>query len=244
MTEQLTHQIHEIEILMNIGEFEEAISQLLVLMNDYPDNYYVTSLLGECYLSIGEPEKAIKPLEWATKNYPKRKLNSLKKGSRPSEKHTISVLKRMLSSRENKGVWVDHYLLGCALGRCMEFKRAIVHLNKANTMSPNNSEIVRNLGWIQCMNENERTGRALLMRALSIDPQNALAHNDLGASYLFAGDLDQAKKWIDKALALDPDDPFIVDTSDKLEELRAYKKLFGEIPVPGEMDGHWMMYTE
>lgn len=107
----------------------------------------------------------------------------------------------------------------------MKLRPAIRHLNIADKMNPNNAEIIRNIGWIRCMQEKTDNGRNLLKKAIKLDPENALAYNDLGASYLFEEKLDEAKRWITKAIKMDPEDVFIINTADKLEELLAFQVL-------------------
>lgn len=223
MNQDLLTQIQEIEELMNMGEMDNAISLLNDYVQETPDNYHLISLLGECYLSNGEPEKAIKPLLWATKNHPKSVEETEEK---TNEERLIHELRRSVGRASLDGSWVDHYLLGCAYGRCMKYTQGIKHLNIANKLNPNNSEIIRNIGWIKCMNKNVPVGRKLLHRAINIDANNALAHNDMGASYMFEGKMKEAGIWIEKAIKLDPEDPFIQSTAEKLEELQAYSTLF------------------
>ncbi|NIR50749.1 hypothetical protein GWO43_19375 [candidate division KSB1 bacterium] len=50
-------------------------------------------------------------------------------------------------------------------------------------MRPKDDEVLRNLGWMRCMKGEVEKGRETLQRVLKIDPENALIHNDLAASY-------------------------------------------------------------
>lgn len=238
MKKQLREQILVIEELMNSGFLEDAIAQLEELSQQYPDNYHIASLLGECYLTTGKPEKAIRPLQWATKRFESEVIQQeeeaeqeallpLKSTEDEEEDHLIEQLRADASPEDLRHTaWVDHYLLGCAYGRCLKFRHAIRHLNIADKLNPENSEIIRNMGWIRCLQKKKDTGRKLLKRAIDLDPHNALAYNDMGASYLFEEKFDEAKKWIDEAVKIDPNDEFILKTVDKLEELTAYQVLF------------------
>lgn len=230
MDPQLRETLQNIELLMNDGHIEHCIKQLEEITKEYPGNYHVASLMGECYLMHGQPEKAIKPLQWATKTFPefrKELINELKQEPEDNEGEEITItrIRRTEERTSEKNIWVDHYLLGCAYGRCMKFLPAIRHLNIADKMNPKNAEIIRNIGWIRCMQDKPANGRTLLKKAIKIDPTNALAYNDLGASYLFEEQLDEAQKWISKAMKMDPDDHFIQNTADKLEDLIAYTTL-------------------
>ncbi|MDP3975327.1 MAG: hypothetical protein Q8P95_00235 [bacterium] len=221
--EILDDSLHMIEHLMDDGYFEEALEELKALSNDYPDSYLVLSLLGECHLCIGEPDKAIKPLRRSTRIFPHKK--SGKRGNH-HERRLIGALRKRSEKQEPFGVWVDHFLLGCSYARCHQFRRATKHLDQANDMMPNDTEVIRNLGWVNCMQENTGIGRALLLRAIALEPRNALAYHDLGADYLFAQDLKNARMYLDKAIELDPDDSFIQETVDQLEDMEAKSILF------------------
>ena len=230
MEDELLEHLHNIEQLMTDGDMDTALKMLQELSIEYPDNYHVMSLLGECFLTMGEPDKAIKPLKWATKKFEETEPSEKMKTSEDLEKDLIMKLKKKFTDKKKNNAWVDHYLLGCAYGRCLKFQSAIKHLNIADKMNPENAEVIRNMGWIRCMQERKADGRKLLEHAIQLDPDNALAYNDLGASYMFDEDFEQARQWIAKATEMDPDDEFIISTSDKLEELIAYKTIFGKIP--------------
>ena len=227
MNNDILHKLQQVESIMNQGALDLALEMLEQLCKQYPDNYHVVSLLGECYLAIGQPDKAIKPLKWAAEKRPAEEEES--ENSLPDrEPDTIGQLKKKLGDKTIDDPWVDQYLLGCAYGRCMKFQSAIRHLNIANRMNPENTEVIRNIGWIRCMQKKKQLGRKLLRKAISLDPQNALAYNDLGASYLFENELAEAQKWIEKATQMDPEDEFISNTAERLEEMVAMKMLFGK----------------
>ena len=115
------------------------------------------------------------------------------------------------------------FLLGCALGRTGNFSSAIHHLETADRLKPDNSEIIRNLGWLKCMSGEVKEGRKLLSKSIKLDPKNSLAYNDLGVSYMFTNDmkLHLAEQWLLKALKLDPGNKFIQDTWASFKELSA-----------------------
>lgn len=216
----LYDELHFIEHLMAAGKIPVATNMLQQLSNEFPENYYVTSMLGECYLHCGKPELAVKPLLWATKRFPERDRDFHRKFR--GEQAMIEKLRGYFSELD---VWFDYYLLGCAYARLAKFQHAMQSLNIANRINPDNTEILRNMGWIRCMQQKKRSGRYLLRRAIRLDPENALAYNDLGASYLFDERFSDAKKWIKKAQTMDPNDRFIKNTAEKLEEFLAHKTI-------------------
>ncbi len=236
MDKPLQDQLQEIEYFLNEGDIDTAQSLLEELSKEYPNNYQVTSLLGECYLSIGQPDKAIKPLKWAMKKH-EELLTELKEAEaeldeidQNPEDILVRRLKKSAAQTSENPNWIDYFLLGCAYSKCNQFQPAIKNLNVAKAMNPENAEVIRNIGWIRCLQQKQNTGRKLLRKAISMDPENALAYNDLGASYLFEQNFDEAEKWIKKAKKLDPEDEMIISTAEKLEELKALKTIFKTSP--------------
>jgi len=232
MNNELYDHLQVIEIMMNSGEIMTALMKLEDLSHSHPDQHQIFSLLGECYLCLGKPDKAIKALKWSTIRQQNSQLHKKHPSSPVSnqntnESNTVKNLNRVFNNKNSNHLWVDHYLLGCAYGRCSKYKQSIQHLNIADKMNPNNAEILRNLGWIRCLQKKTVSGRSLLKKAIKLDPQNALAYNDLGASYIFEKNFKKANKLINKAITLDPNDPFIQETANKLEDLQAYETIFG-----------------
>lgn len=227
--DELLLELKTVEMLISLGELREAMKRLIKLSQTYPENYQVASMMGELYLTVGAPHKAIRPLQWATKQYLKEKGFEGETAKTDQELDFARKLKEKAKEKNENllwHLWVNHFLLGCAYSKCQKFKSALRHLNLADAMNPNNGEILRNIGWVLVMQGRIINGRALLMRAVTLEPENAQAYNDLGASYLYEQNFIESKKWIDKALELDPYDPLIRETADQIDELEAYQKLF------------------
>lgn len=60
-----------------------------------------------------------------------------------------------------------------------DFSQAISFLERSNIVSPNNPEVLRNLGWAYTMVGDIRKGIILLQRALIIAPEDELIMEDL-----------------------------------------------------------------
>jgi Flp pilus assembly protein TadD len=65
-----------------------------------------------------------------------------------------------------------------------DFSQAISFLERSNIVSPNNPEVLRNLGWAYTMGGDIRKGIILLQRALIIAPEDELIMEDLGVALL------------------------------------------------------------
>ena len=226
MDEELFAHLQNVEHVLSNGNTHHAIKMLEDLSSLYPDNYQISSMLGECFLSIGKPEKAIKPLRWSLKLSMRLSENKSAVKNISTENDLIRQLKQSFNNLDKDYLWFDYYLLGCAYAKAMKFKPAVYYLNLADQINPENTEILRNLGWVKCMQEKKEIGRTLLRKAIELDPKNALAYNDLGASYMFDNNLKNAEYWIKQARQLDPFDSFIAETEDKLNDLLAINTLF------------------
>jgi len=178
------------------GDFREAIELLYEVVERFPNFIAGYELIGDLYLKIAKPDLAIRPLEMALEINPDR--------------------------------YLTHFLLGCAYGRMLRFEEALEELEIARQMRPDDSEILRNMGWVSCMAGDVIRGREILYQALEMNPDNGLIYNDLAASYLFTSDRDlhKAGYWLEKALEVEPDEPFIQETyAGYLEILKSRKSI-------------------
>ena len=100
--------------------------------------------------------------------------------------------------------YTAEYILGFLGSQRSDWDEAIAHLQRANRLKPNNSEIIRCLGWA-LFNGNRRTqGIVTLERALNLDRNNPLTLCDLGVAYLQARNFLKAKILFSRTLDLDP----------------------------------------
>ena len=147
-------------------------------------------MIGDFYLQSAQPSLSIRPLEIALE-----------------------------IDQEN---FLSHFLLGCAYGRVLRFDDAIEELEIAREMKPDDDEVLRNIGWITCMSGELVKGRKYLLQALELNPHNGLIYNDLAASHMFSQtrNLDKARHWLEKALEVEPDEPFIAQTYQAFLEMK------------------------
>jgi Tfp pilus assembly protein PilF len=163
-------------------EYREAIELLYEVVDRFPQFVTGFEMIGDFYLRTAQPALAIRPLEMA-----------------------LEI---------DQESFFSHFLLGCAYGRVFRFDDAIEELEIAREIKPEDAEVLRNLGWITCMSGNLEKGRKHLMQALEMNSRNGLIYNDLAASYLFSQtrNLEKAHYWLEKALEVEPNEPFIQQT--------------------------------
>lgn len=103
--------------------------------------------------------------------------------------------------------YTGHYILGFTCSKKEEWERALVHLQRANMLQPNSSEILRCLGWTLLKNNQRTQGIVTLERALNLDNENPLTLCDLGIAYLQAKNVPKAKSLLLRTLDIDPENP-------------------------------------
>ena len=101
--------------------------------------------------------------------------------------------------------WVPHFLLGSAYSRCARFHFALQELEMADGLMPDNSDIIRQIGWVKIATDKIEDGRKFLQKSIKINRTNAMAYCDMGASYLKVGEYEQALKWLEIARSFDPE---------------------------------------
>lgn len=115
--------------------------------------------------------------------------------------------------------YTGFYILGFLRSRTEQWPEAIAHLRKANTLKPNNAEILRCLGW-GLFNAGERAqGIVTLERALNLDTESPLTLCDLGVAYLQVQNFVKAKTLFGRALDLEPDNPRAKECMQAVERL-------------------------
>jgi len=173
----------------------------------YPDHILAAleqieelKLTGEHEKSIAEAEQllfsdpdCVPALEELADNYVS--LDDFKKAEKACE--------RALSL--NQDSYTAYYIIGFIASHNQEWEAAVEHLKKANNLHPNNSEILRCLGW-SLFNHNKRTqGIVILERALNLDTDNSLTLCDLGICYLQVKNFDKSIELLKKAMEIDPE---------------------------------------
>ncbi|MBL4708870.1 MAG: tetratricopeptide repeat protein, partial [Flavobacteriales bacterium] len=94
--------------------------------------------------------------------------------------------------------------LGRALGREKnDLAGAQTYLEMGRKIAPNNYDILTNLGTLYGLKQNYTSAIEVLNQALQLQAKVAKTHVDLGLSYFYSGQLDQAKEMFDKAVQLD-----------------------------------------
>ena len=101
---------------------------------------------------------------------------------------------RALHPDSGTGAYLEWYI-AAARG---DFDRAISILSVANNKFPNNSEIIRNLGWSYVMKWDIPRGLGLLRRAHVLAPTDMMIINDLWVALMASGAEEEARELFEK----------------------------------------------
>lgn len=108
------------------------------------------------------------------------------------------------SLKLDKVSYTAYYILGFIRSHEQKWDEAVELLGKANTLHPNNSEILRCLGWALFSHSENVKGLVTLERALNIDPENSLILCDLGVCYMQMRNFEKALSLFYRTLEIDP----------------------------------------
>ncbi|MGZ7041005.1 MAG: protein kinase domain-containing protein, partial [Thermoanaerobaculia bacterium] len=193
------------------GQAERAYAQVLHLSPDWPSAY---AKFGGYWFTRGSYDKAIPMFRRMTELMPDsaRGFSNLGSAYLASGKYdaAISALQRAIrldpkSATTLANLGTCHYFLG-------QYANASDYLEQAAALKPQNYIVWANLGdarrWTpgnekkagEAFENAVRTGK----QALTVNPNDALAHAIVGSSLAKLGRHDEAKREIDAALQIDP----------------------------------------
>jgi len=112
--------------------------------------------------------------------------------------------------KESPEVAFYHYLLGTARIKCGRLFLAKEAFEKANELEPHDAENLRALGWAKVMLGELEDGRKDLRESVSLDLMNPFSYLDLAMSYFDYFDFKEGMEWLERAIALAPKDPFVL----------------------------------
>src|SRR5690606_24789492 len=85
-----------------------------------------------------------------------------------------------------------------------DLTKALLYLNKAYEMNPNDYDTNRLLGVATGISGNPQKALAYFLRAVELDPDNAGAWFNLGSAYGIMGNIEEANRAHAKAQSIDP----------------------------------------
>lgn len=225
LTQILEKQPMQFETLLELGVLDlnqkkfkdaEEIFQKAYQVN--PGN--LRGLLGEsrAMLLENEPDKSVQIVEAEAQKHPanldlQRELGNVDMAAGQLDKAITTwqaLLPKVTDARLQSDLWTR---IGESYVRKGDVQQSINALEKAHQGQPANTAIMTNLGMLYETVNKPDIGRKYYEMALKVDPNNALALNNL--AYLIAqsnGDLDQALTYATRAKQRMPEHAEINDT--------------------------------
>jgi superkiller protein 3 len=195
-------------------EFDKAIFAFEKAISLDPDNATIFNNLGTAYGEKGELNKAIIAYQKAIEldsNYDSAYYNlgiSYRKNGEFDK--AITLYQKAISLRPNDGTFYNN--LGIVLGAKKELDNALAAYKKAIILNPNDVLAFNNLGNLYMeMGELDKSINAF-EQAIRLNPAHTSAIYNLGNVFRIKGDFELAHQYLLKAMMLESNIPFILDT--------------------------------
>ena len=199
-------QIDSVIALYSNSQFQEAIDQIKILNEAYPNVPLLFNLIGACYKELGQLQGAVKMFETAVGIKPDyaEALKNLGITLRDLGQfdHSVESLKRAIEVEPN---YVDaHYNLAITFKDLNQLDDAIQSYKNIIILNPNFAAAHNNLGNALMSLGKNKVAAESYKKAIAINPNFAEAHSNLGNALKNLGYLDEAVKGFEKAVAINP----------------------------------------
>ena len=200
-------QIKSVIALYSSGKYQEAIKQIKILNEVYPNVPLLFNLVGVCYKALGELEGSVKMFEMAV---------SLKSDYTEAHKNLGIVFKDLgqfdaaIESFKTAIFYESdyedaHYNLANTLKDSFKFDDAVKSYKKAIEINPSLEVAYNNLGNILVTDFNKLEEASLCFeKAIEINPNFAEAYSNLGNLMRELNRLDEALSYYESAIKLQP----------------------------------------
>ena len=219
-------------ILISQKKYHRAIHKLEEILQQAPSSGKMRFYLGVVYEEVGDLEKARLHFEKilpTSEYYPEALVRSaLLHRSTGTPEVSLQLLRQAVEYDE---VALRAYVIqGSILNELKKYNESASLLQGAMERFPESPQLLFFSGVTQSKLENDTEAFSLMKRVLKLEPNHVLALNFLAYSYAEQGvNLDEAEILAGRAVALAPDDPYILDTlgwvyfkQGRLSEARIY----------------------
>ncbi len=163
------------KLIAERGDPEWAIRELKKMDNLMPGKYYVQFFLGLSHLSKNEPAKALRYFEEALNLGP--------------NKEDISTI---------------YSYMGVCLKELDQYREAITTLQKAETYDKERTDVYNLMGYCFFKLREHEKAIECFRKVLNLNPSSAIDYANIASNYRDMGDKENAIRYYQFALALDP----------------------------------------
>ena len=200
-------QIDSVIALYTAGQYQEAINQIKILNQSYPNTPFLFNLIGACYKSLGQLEGSAKMFETAVNLKPDYAEAHKNLGITLKDLGQLDAAVGSLS----KAIAIDpsyvdaHYNLAITFKDLNQLDAAVKSYQKVIEINPNFAQAYNNLGNL--MKDLGQADVAIknYQKAIEINPSFAHAYNNLGNAFKDLGQLKEAVTNYQKAIEKNPD---------------------------------------
>ena len=207
MTALPQEKINAIIVLYNNGKFQNAISAIKGLNNEYPNVPLLFNILGACYKSLGQFDGALQMFKTAIKIKPDYAEAHFNIGAifQEYDKHDEAINSYKEALKLIPGYHDAHNNLGILFLDIGQLSDSVEHFEWAIAYKPDFAEAHNNLG--SAMQKLEQLDAALncYKKAILLKPDYSQAHNNIGILFQKLGKVDSAQLSFELAISHQPD---------------------------------------
>ncbi|OUW06055.1 MAG: hypothetical protein CBD16_00600, partial [Betaproteobacteria bacterium TMED156] len=204
---------NEIQPLLNAfnnRNFDEAIKVGKILLDKYPNAFFIHNLLGSCYANLGQIVESIVFFRKAYDLEPgiPETCSNLAMALQQQKKYDEAVMYFEKSLKLKNDIPEIHYNFAVCLANSGKNEAAINSYKKAIELKPDFSFAYYNLGLLLWGAKSFKESIDYLSKANTISPKNAEILASLGAVNKSAGNLKEAEEKTREAIKLKIDPKF------------------------------------
>jgi len=186
--------------------YEETLDEFRASMEYSADFAFARYNLANLYVSLGQPDKAIRSFRAAIKIddlfYPAKVNLAMLYDQRGEKKQAEGLLREVLQA--DPDMHEVAYSLGLLLAEAKRYEEAAVYLEKAARGMPQRARIHYNLGLLLQLLGRDSEGEQELLAALRIEPDNIDFLYAVADHYLKRGRLGEAKRMAERMIEKHP----------------------------------------
>lgn len=116
--------------------------------------------------------------------------------------------------------YTANYIIWFILSKESKFKDSVGYLEVANSIRPNNAEIIRCLWWSLFMSWDRERWVVVLERAKNLFPDDVMILCDLAVCYIESKKFSQASDLLTKAAQIDPNDERVISSIKFIDSIK------------------------